>query len=78
MTFSEVAPVRANSTLLATLAYDAAESILQLEFCDGSVYRYFAVPQAVYRGLLTAASQGSYFNHQIRNDYLYALLRCPK
>src|ERR1700682_1412614 len=38
------APVPVNSTLLASVTYDAGQSILQLEFCDGAIYRYFAVP----------------------------------
>jgi hypothetical protein len=74
----EAMPVRATSTLLATLAYDAVESILQIEFCDGSIYCYFAVPEAVYHDLLTAESLGSHFNRQIRTCYRYARLRCPK
>lgn len=76
MIFTEARPVQVNSTLLATLAYDAAETTLQIAFRDGSVYRYFEVPEVVYHGLLTAESPGSYFNCWIRTGFRYALLRC--
>jgi len=74
MIFTEERTVRVNSTLLATLAYDAAATTLQIEFRDGSIYRYFEVPEAVYHGLLTAGSLGSHFNRRIRTGFRYALL----
>ena len=62
-----------NSTLLASVIYDVGELVLQLEFCNGAIYRYFAVPAAIHDGLLIADSKGSYFNRQIRNGFRYAL-----
>ena len=54
MTPIEAAPILVNSTLLASVTYDVGEAILQLEFCDGAIYRYFAVPAAIHNGLLAA------------------------
>ena len=68
-------PIAVDSSLLASAAYDADESVLQLEFRDGAIYRYFAVPPAVYHDLLAADSKGSYFNKQIRGRFLYILRR---
>ena len=78
MTLAEAAPVPVNSTLLASVNYDVDESILQLEFCDGVIYRYFAVPAAIHSGLLAADSKGSYFNHKIRSGFRYVRLRRPR
>jgi hypothetical protein len=75
MTLTAAAPVLANSTLLASVTYDVGESLLQLEFCDGAIYRYFAVPAAIHNGLLAADSKGSYFNRQIRRCFRYTRLR---
>ncbi len=36
---------------------------------SGRQYDYFGVPEAVFRGLLNAASPGSYFNDHIRDQY---------
>ena len=78
MTLNTTEPVPVNSTMLASVAYDPSESILRLEFRDGAIYRYIAVPSDVHRGLLAAESKGSFFNHLIRNRFPYALLRRPK
>jgi hypothetical protein len=78
MTLTKAEPVPVNSTLLVSVAYDLGESILRLEFRDGTIYRYLAVPAATHRGLLAAESKGSYFNRLIRNCFPYALLRRPQ
>lgn len=78
MTVTTVAPVRVDSTLLASVTYDVGESILQLELCDGSIYNYFAVPEDIVNGLLAADSKGSYFNRRIRSCFRYTRLRPPQ
>jgi len=61
------------STTLATIAYDEASEVLQLEFCNGAAYLYFDVPAAVHQALLGAPSKGRYFNHIIRGRFPYRL-----
>ena len=78
MTFTEATPVPVSSTLLASVIYDVGELILQLEFCNGAIYRYFAVPAAIHDGLLLADSKGSYFNRKIRSVFRYVRLRRPR
>jgi len=59
------------STTLATVVYDEAREILQLEFCSRAVYLYSGVPGAVYHALLGAPSKGRYFNQNIRGRFPY-------
>src|ERR1039457_3257109 len=61
------------STSLATVAYDDAWELMQLEFCSRAVYQYFSVPAAVHAALLRAPSKGSYFNRGIRGRFPYSL-----
>ena len=77
MTLTETVSVSVKSTLLTSVAYHGGESILELEFCDGACYRYFAVPAAIYDGLPAADSKGIYFNRQIRTCFRYLILRRP-
>jgi hypothetical protein len=42
---------------------------MDLWFQNGRVYTFFNVPRAVYRGLLSASSPGSYYNSNIRGNY---------
>lgn len=44
-------------------------AVLELEFTSGEVYRYFAVPSSIYRGLEAAESAGRFFREFIRDVY---------
>jgi hypothetical protein len=60
-----------DSTTLATVAYDEAQKLLQLEFCSRAVYLYCGVPATVHQALLGAPSKGKYFNQAIRGRFPY-------
>ncbi|MEK9134085.1 MAG: KTSC domain-containing protein [Pseudomonadota bacterium] len=62
------------SITLATVAYDDARELLQLEFRSRAIYQYFGVPAAVHEALLRAPSKGSYFNRAIRGRFPYRLV----
>lgn len=59
------------SSLLNSVAYDASHALLEVEFRDGSVYRYENVPPDVHEDLLRAESHGKFFIRYIRNEYPY-------
>lgn len=59
------------SSNLASIGYDAANEILEVEFNHGGVYQYFDVPQNEYNALMNADSHGRYFVHNIKDDYEY-------
>jgi hypothetical protein len=60
------------STLLAAVAYDASNQMLELEFRDRAIYQYFGVPAEIHDALLRAPSKGHYFNRVIRGKFRYA------
>jgi hypothetical protein len=65
-----------SSSNLASVGYDAAQRILEIEFLSGSVYQYFNVPQSVYEGLMAAESHGRYFDANVKKaDYSYKQIR---
>jgi hypothetical protein len=57
------------SRAIRKVGYDRATATLEIEFHTDKVYRYFAVPHAVYEGLISAESVGAYFNEKIRDRY---------
>ncbi len=63
-----------DSTALATVGYDEARELLQLEFCGRAIYHYFGVPAIVHQALLGAPSKGKYFNQAIRGRFPFCLL----
>jgi hypothetical protein len=50
------------------VGYDEEQQILEIEFTNGAVYRYFDVPTQVYRGLMAAESHGRYFHQHVRGE----------
>ncbi|HYH11471.1 MAG TPA: KTSC domain-containing protein [Thermomicrobiales bacterium] len=60
------------SSTLHSVGYDPVESILELEFHDGRLYQYSAVPEEIYRELMAADSKGRYFLTYIQDQYPYA------
>ena len=61
-----------DSTLIRSVGYDIASSVLEVEFDAGTVYEYYDVPLSVYSALMEAESKGSYFNDHIKDMYPYA------
>jgi hypothetical protein len=57
-------PVDSSSVL--SIGYDAGTFILEIEFHNGHVYRYFNVPEAAHRLLLKASSIGGFVNTIIK------------
>jgi hypothetical protein len=58
-----------SSSNLASVGYDADTLTLEVEFLNGTVYQYYDVPEGVFEELLNAGSVGSYFSHNVRNNY---------
>jgi len=61
-----------NSSNLRSVGYDEEESVLEIEFQAGPVYRYYGVSGSIYRALMFAGSKGKYFDSHIRKrNYRY-------
>jgi hypothetical protein len=63
------------STALATAGYSKRLHIMEIEFCNGAVYRYLDVPSAVYRDFITAESKAQYYDWNIKGHYRSLRLR---
>lgn len=67
--------IAVNSRSLRALGYDADEQALEVEFHNGSEYRYEQVPADVVQALLEADSLGRYFNQVFKAcDFPYRRL----
>lgn len=58
-----------SSSNIASVGYDAALHILEVEFLNGSLYHYLNVPQIEYDALMAASSHGTYLNAHIKPHY---------
>lgn len=65
-----------SSSNLASVGYDPAGQVLEIEFLNGSIYQYFNVPSHIHSGLMAASSHGSYFDAYIKKGgYRYRKIR---
>ena len=60
-----------NSSDIASIGYDAAAQILEIEFHATGSYRYFSVPAAVFETLRTTPSPGKYFLQNIKGQFAW-------
>lgn len=60
-----------SSSNIASIGYHPVNHVLEVEFLNGSIYHYYAVPPAVYERLMGAASHGQYLNAHIKGTFRY-------
>ncbi len=66
---SHIPRQRLASTALASLGYSKRQHILEIEFVNGAIYRYFDVPPAVHRDLMSADSKARFYDFNIKGRY---------
>ena len=57
------------SSAITSFGYDERTRILEIEYRNGSVYRYKEVPRHIWDELKHADSVGAYVNANIRDKY---------
>ena len=64
-----------DSSALRTVGYSKRRHILEIEFINGAIYRYYDIAPSVYRELLAADSKARYYDFNIRRKYLSARVK---
>lgn len=64
-----------DSTSIASLGYDPARRLLEVEFHSGAVYLYRDVPPRVCAEVMCAESLGRAFNELVRDRYAFLRVR---
>lgn len=57
------------SSYVAQTSYDRYDNSLEVEFTDGTRYRYEGVPLGIYHSLITSSSIGKAFRALIYDSY---------
>src|SRR5438034_9100507 len=63
------------STAIAKVGYSKRGHILEIEFVNGAIYRYFDIPLPVHRDLMSAESKARFYDSKIRKHYRSVLVR---
>ena len=62
---SQVTRIPVSSSSVRAVGFNADYNVLEVEFQNGRIYRYYGVPASIYKGLLAAPSKGRYVNERI-------------
>ncbi|MCD4733413.1 KTSC domain-containing protein [bacterium] len=60
-----------SSSDIASVGYDPATEILEIEFHSGGLYWYYLVPVHIHSGLMSASSRGKFLHQNIKGSYRY-------
>ena len=63
------------SSAIAKVGYSKRRHILEIEFVNGAVYRYFDIPFSVHSDLMSAESKARFYDSKIRKHYRSVLVR---
>ncbi len=64
------------SSNVKSIGYDEVNSILEVEFQDGSIYQYYGIPIRIYSSLMKANSIGGYVDRYVKKArYTYKKIR---
>ena len=66
---SHIPRERVASSAIASVGYSKRRQILEVEFANGAIYRYFAVPRSVYHRLMAAESKTRYYDQHIKGNF---------
>src|SRR6266436_642179 len=72
---SRIPRQRIESSAIAKVGYSKRRHILEIEFVNGAVYRYFDIPFSVHRDLMSAESKARFYDSNIRKHYRSVLVR---
>ena len=63
------------SSAIAKIGYSKRRHILEIEFVNGAIYRYFDVTPSAYDDLMSAESKAGFYDSNIRKHYRSVLVR---
>ena len=66
------------SAILSTAGYSKRLHVMEIEFCNGAIYRYLDVPADVYRSFMAAESKAQYYDWNIKGRYRAFRIREPE
>jgi hypothetical protein len=64
-----------SSESIRSVGYDPETQMLEVEFNNSGLYRYFGVPDLVYADLMRARSKGAYLNDFVKDRFDHKKIR---
>lgn len=59
------------STQIRSVGFSEKEEILEIEFVNGKIYKYFGFSAVKFKEFMNSRSKGQYFSQYILNKYRF-------
>jgi hypothetical protein len=60
-----------SSSCINSIGYDSNLNILEIEFSSYEIYKYFDVPENIFREMMFVSSHGQFFHQYIKDSYRF-------
>lgn len=60
-----------NSSRIKSVEYNDSTEVLTIDFVKGGKYKYYSIPEEVYKGIINSKSPGNYFDTTIKPKYSF-------
>lgn len=60
-----------NSSMIKSIGYDKENSIMEVEFARGQIYKYSDVPSSIYYDVMQSDSVGKEFNRLVKGSFQF-------
>jgi hypothetical protein len=58
------------STRIKSADYNDSTEVLTISFVKGGVYKYYRVPESIYKGIIASSSPGNYLDTFIKPKFM--------
>jgi hypothetical protein len=65
---------KVTSSMIKSVGYSKSNQSMDVQFKNGTIYRFEAVPPAIYEGLVNAESQGKFFGKNVKGYFRYFIV----
>ncbi len=66
------------SDVIFSVGYNARKNDLEIQFRDGSMTRFLAVPPAVYLDFMNAEEKDDFYSRKIKDQYVFRKFAQPE
>ena len=57
------------SLVILSIGYDPEETVLEVEFKNGTIYQYFEVPEPIFLAVMASATPETHLDQHVKNVY---------
>jgi lysyl-tRNA synthetase class 2 len=60
-----------NSSRIKSVDYNESTEVMTIDFVKGGKYKYFSVPESIFKSFVISKSPGNFFDNFIKGKFVY-------